>query len=121
MSFNPGGGGIANANDVALSNPATGNGLVFNSGLGKWQNSPVANPTDVSDSQAASINSSNTYTDTKFSQAPLTIYYGTGAVPSRTAYTTDGTRVVFWIGQAQPAIGGTTGAVDNLDIWFRMP
>jgi hypothetical protein len=43
MSFNPGGGGIANANDVALSNPSANQVLTYNSGLGKWQNVTPSN------------------------------------------------------------------------------
>lgn len=38
MSFNPGGGGISGANDVALSNPTNTQVLTYNSGIGKWQN-----------------------------------------------------------------------------------
>lgn len=38
MSYDPGMAGISGANDVALSNPATGNFLGYNSGLGLWQN-----------------------------------------------------------------------------------
>lgn len=41
MSFNPGGGGsstLSGDSDVALSNPANGHILSYNSGIGKWQN-----------------------------------------------------------------------------------
>lgn len=38
MSFDPGGGGIANANDVALNNPADGQMLAYTAALAKWQN-----------------------------------------------------------------------------------
>lgn len=40
MSFDAGGGGIANANDVALNNPSGNDALVYNYTLGKWQNKP---------------------------------------------------------------------------------
>lgn len=42
MSFNPGGGGIANANDVALNNPANSQLLTYNSSIAKWTNLPAA-------------------------------------------------------------------------------
>lgn len=42
MSFDPGGGGIANANDVALSNPADKQLLTYNGGIAKWTNQPPA-------------------------------------------------------------------------------
>lgn len=38
MSFNPGGGGISSANDVALSAPADNEALGYDSGTGKWRN-----------------------------------------------------------------------------------
>lgn len=38
MSFNPGGGGIANANDVAFSNVAGKDVLVYDGTIGKWSN-----------------------------------------------------------------------------------
>jgi hypothetical protein len=46
MSFNSGGGGIANASDVALNNPADGQALTYNSTVAKWQNvdAPDATP-----------------------------------------------------------------------------
>lgn len=48
MSFNPHGGGIANANDVALNNPAANQNLTYNGRLGKWVNqyAPVTSVTD---------------------------------------------------------------------------
>lgn len=41
MSYDPGAVGISGANDVALSNPATGNFLGYNAGVGKWQNAAL--------------------------------------------------------------------------------
>lgn len=38
MSFDPGGGGIANARDVALNNPANNQNLTYNGAIGKWTN-----------------------------------------------------------------------------------
>jgi hypothetical protein len=42
MSFNPSGGGISAASDVALSNPANGEFLGYNSSIAKWQNTAVS-------------------------------------------------------------------------------
>ena len=42
MAFDPGGnGGIANGNDVALNNPLTGEGLLFDETIAKWKNQEV--------------------------------------------------------------------------------
>jgi hypothetical protein len=41
MSFNPGGGGISSATDVALSNPAAGEFLGYDSTISKWKNLPA--------------------------------------------------------------------------------
>lgn len=41
MSYDPGTSGISGANDVALSNPASNDALLFNGTLGLWQNQAV--------------------------------------------------------------------------------
>lgn len=46
MGFNPSGGGIGNANDVALNNPAASQFLGFDTNLQKWRNGylPLTDP-----------------------------------------------------------------------------
>lgn len=41
MSYDPGISGISGANDVSLSNPADGDALSYDTGIGKWQNATV--------------------------------------------------------------------------------
>ena len=47
MSFNPSGGGISSATDVALSNPSANQFLMYNSGIGKWQNQAISVPDEA--------------------------------------------------------------------------
>lgn len=42
MGFNPAGGAISGATDVALSNPANNQALVYDTSVAKWKNGSVA-------------------------------------------------------------------------------
>ena len=43
MGFNPAGGAISGATDVALNNPANGQVLTYNGTVAKWANAPSTN------------------------------------------------------------------------------
>ena len=62
------------------------------------------------------------YVNSLATAAPAFIRYNTSTSswPARTTITTDTTRTVIWIGPVSPTIGGS-GAVDNLDVWWKTP
>lgn len=45
---------------------------------------------------------------------------GTSSYPSRASVTSDSSRTVIWIGPTAPTIGGT-GAVNDVDVWWKTP
>ena len=100
MGFNPAGGAISGATDVALSNPANNQVLTYNSGVAKWQNQNAAAGGNVSIAQLP---------------AGSMLY----ALESGGAYTRPTSRTdirVTFIGLSDP---GST-ALTN-DIWFKRP
>jgi 3D (Asp-Asp-Asp) domain-containing protein len=47
MSFNPGGGAISGATDVALSNPTGGHLFTYDTSIGKWKNLDASEVNDI--------------------------------------------------------------------------
>ena len=74
----------------------------------------------ASTAQANAQSAAQTYTDTKVATSPAYIQYDTSssAYPARSTATSSSTRVVIWIGPVAPSVGGS-GAVNNVDVWWR--
>lgn len=100
MGFNPAGGAISGATDVALSNPANNQVLTYNSGVAKWQNQTAAAGGNVTIAQLPA--------------GSVIHVLESGGSYTRPTSRTD-VRVIF-IGTTDP---GSTALSD--DLWFKRP
>lgn len=104
MGFGGSGSGsssINGATDAAVSNPANGEVLTWDSGVAKWTNdSSAGGPPTLANLPAGST---------------VSVYYSAGVWPARPTERTDIT--VQWIGatEANPPSQGVVG----VDIWVR--
>ena len=111
MSFGGGGGGsskISTSQDVALSNPADGQALIYDGTLAKWKNAPAG----------GGITSTDLINALRTTDANL--FESGGSYPLRSTVTTDTSRRVRYIGPDTPPT--TNGnAIAGLDVWERTP
>lgn len=105
-----GGGALSSATDVALSNPANAESLVFDGATGKWKNSTVAGG-----------GGSPTYANLP-AGTTITVQKSGGTWPARPTSRSD--IMVQWKGpDPSPVIvsSGTGGMLDNIDIRLVTP
>ena len=76
MGFNPAGGALSGASDVALSNPANTHVMSFNGAVAKWQNQAIGTANGI-----ATLNGSSKVPDAQLSHPIITVADG-AALPT---------------------------------------
>ncbi|HSX04878.1 MAG TPA: hypothetical protein VLF69_00170 [Candidatus Saccharimonadales bacterium] len=75
---------------------------------------------DASGAATTAQTNAASYTDTQVATGPAFILYNGTSYANRSTVTSSSTRVVIWIGNVAPTVGGS-GAVDGVDVWWRTP